>query len=518
MNNTSTVFAKIKYLFIPFVVIGLGFIISYSFLHWLLVIKLEWNLKEDLVKFWLPIALAFIPVLIWIRPRVHRLRFKNDNGPFGYYAIAGFIIGLTALMAQELVVTSSGKLLQVNNLQMIPANDKSKYIVLQSYYADKSAVTAHSTAEVTGKYDNDLNFYIYVAMPLQSSSADSGKTSAQYWLGKWYHKKVSNDLSDQEKDEAYKSFAEETQKEFDTTSFSGFMYLERLGNNKNRDALQEALKKVAPNDYNNKVLLTGSYSPLEAQQDRSWRDVLIAWGAGSLIWLVMILIPAFKEKEETEPEEEESALGSLKSGLAFLSPRHGFFITSWLVIVNVVIFLIMVFSGMGFISFSGEDLVNLGGNYGPMTKDGQWWRLLTSIFLHGGIMHILANMYGLVFVGMFLEPVMGRWKYLMAYLTTGILASLTSLWWHDATVGVGASGAIFGLYGVFIAAMVWKVFPTHVSKPMLTNSLVYVGYSLLMGLQGNIDNAAHIGGLVSGFLLGTVMSKSGHFNMSPDQT
>ncbi|WP_449401420.1 rhomboid family intramembrane serine protease [Chryseobacterium wanjuense] len=87
----------------------------------------------------------------------------------------------------------------------------------------------------------------------------------------------------------------------------------------------------------------------------------------------------------------------------------------------------------------------------------------------------------------------------------GILASLVSLFWHDATVSIGASGAIFGMYGLFMALMVFKIFTPEFSKAFLLSTLVFVGINLLMGLAGGIDNAAHIGGLLSGFILGILM-------------
>jgi membrane associated rhomboid family serine protease len=120
-------------------------------------------------------------------------------------------------------------------------------------------------------------------------------------------------------------------------------------------------------------------------------------------------------------------------------------------------------------------------------------------------MHLVFNMYGLLFVGIFLEPLLGRIKHLIAYLMTGILASCASIWWFDATVSVGASGAIFGLYGVFLALLLTKVYPPDFSKAFLASISIFIGYNLLMGLGGGIDNAAHIGGLLSGFALGLIL-------------
>ena len=219
----------------------------------------------------------------------------------------------------------------------------------------------------------------------------------------------------------------------------------------------------------------------------------------------MILIPKFDNEEVARYESGKPANeDELKEFLDFLKPKEGYFITPILIYLNIAVYLIMVFAGLGFISFKGQDLLNWGANFRPLTTNGEWWRLLTSTFLHGGLIHLLANMYGLLFVGIFLEPLLGRTKYLIAYLLTGVLASCASLWWYDSTVSVGASGAIFGLYGIFIALLLTKVFTPEFAKSFLISTSIFVGFNLLMGLTGGIDNAAHIGGLLSGFIIGLI--------------
>jgi membrane associated rhomboid family serine protease len=222
----------------------------------------------------------------------------------------------------------------------------------------------------------------------------------------------------------------------------------------------------------------------------------------------MVLIPKIDEKQLDRIKKgkpDKARQKEIREFINFLKPKEGFFFTPILIYVNILVFILMVIMGLGFISFKGNDLLIWGANFGPLVKSGEWWRLLTSIFLHGGLMHILANMYGLLFVGIFLEPLLGKTKYLFIYLLTGIIASLTSIWWHEATVSVGASGAIFGLYGLFISLMLTKVYPVEFSKAFLSSILIFVGFNLLMGLTGGIDNAAHIGGLISGFIIGLIL-------------
>jgi rhomboid protease GluP len=162
----------------------------------------------------------------------------------------------------------------------------------------------------------------------------------------------------------------------------------------------------------------------------------------------------------------------------------------------------MVITGVDILQPSGESLVAWGANFRPVTLAGEWWRLITCCFLHIGILHLLLNMYALMYIGLLLEPYLGKLRFTAAYLLAGIAASLTSLWWHDLTISAGASGAIFGMYGVFLAMLTTNLIEKSARRELLTSIAVFVGYNLVYGLKGGIDNAAHIGGLVSGLVIG----------------
>lgn len=191
-----------------------------------------------------------------------------------------------------------------------------------------------------------------------------------------------------------------------------------------------------------------------------------------------------------------------KSFAAFFIPVNGFFVTPILIGINILVFILMVVNGVSIMSPDSESLLAWGANFRPMTLDGQWWRLITNCFVHIGILHLLLNMYALMYIGSLLEPYLGTLKYLLAYVLTGIVASMASLWWHDLTVSAGASGAIFGMYGVFLAMLTTNLIEKNQRKDLFTSIAVFVGFNLLYGTRGGIDNAAHIGGLLSGMLIG----------------
>jgi len=157
--------------------------------------------------------------------------------------------------------------------------------------------------------------------------------------------------------------------------------------------------------------------------------------------------------QKIEPFEIIPSSSQKKESNAFsiFIPTEGYFITPILVNVNILIFILMVVSGMNILSADSASLIKWGANLKPITLDGQWWRLMSCCFLHSGLFHILMNMFALICIGFMLEPLIGKLRFLSAYLLTGLGASLSSLWYNDLVISEGASGAIFGLFGVFIA-------------------------------------------------------------------
>ena len=151
-------------------------------------------------------------------------------------------------------------------------------------------------------------------------------------------------------------------------------------------------------------------------------------------------------------------------------------------------------------------LIRLGANVQELVESGEYFRLLTAIFLHGGIIHLFFNMYALYSIGNFIETYFGRSKYFAVFILTGIVGSLVS-YLFTRGFSVGASGAVFGLLGLLLAQKLKrKVY--YAELPIDTRSiLIIVGINLLLGFTiPNVDNAAHIGGLISGTLLGLLLN------------
>ena len=187
-------------------------------------------------------------------------------------------------------------------------------------------------------------------------------------------------------------------------------------------------------------------------------------------------------------------------------------ITYALIAINVLVFLAMVASGISFTQPTPQDVLNWGGDFGPATVGAhQYWRLLTSCFLHFGIIHIGFNMYVLYQIGPFIESVFGRVRYLAIYFFAGLAGSVVSVWMHPMSVGAGASGAIFGLYGAVFGFLLIQRSSLNpaATKSIARSAGIFVLYNVIYGsMSRTTDLSAHFGGLIAGFLAGIVLARS----------
>jgi rhomboid protease GluP len=165
----------------------------------------------------------------------------------------------------------------------------------------------------------------------------------------------------------------------------------------------------------------------------------------------------------------------------------------------------MAFAGLGVVSFESDDLLTWGANYRPAIHGLGLFRLIASQFVHGGLIHLMNNLYGLLFAGLFLIPVVRNARLIACYLLYGLGGSITSVLVHPATISIGASGAIFGLFGTLLTlVLLGDTRLEQTRKLMFLNAGIFVALNLLVGAATpGIDNAAHAGGLLAGVLLAT---------------
>lgn len=169
----------------------------------------------------------------------------------------------------------------------------------------------------------------------------------------------------------------------------------------------------------------------------------------------------------------------------------------------------MLVAGAGLWHSDNSVQMAWGANFGPATKDGQWWRLGTAMFLHFGVLHLGMNMVALWDSGRLVERILGPGRFAFLYITSGLSGNLLSLVVQgDRAISGGASGAILGIYGALLTFLLAERKRFHPSdfKVMFGGAAAFSALTLLLGiLIPGIDNAAHFGGLMAGAMVGFVL-------------
>lgn len=208
-----------------------------------------------------------------------------------------------------------------------------------------------------------------------------------------------------------------------------------------------------------------------------------------------------------------------------------FSVTRLIIAANVLVFLLMVAMGVSARHPSSNDIVIFGGNEAILTLAyHQYWRLWTATYIHIGVIHLLLNMWCFYNLGRLAELFYSPRFLFAAYTFAGICSSLLSVAMHPffpRVPSAGASGAIMGVAGLLLASLRWGHIPLEekVRKGLYKEILEFSGitvffgfamniYSRALGASGGIDNAAHIGGLIFGALVGAVVGK--HLTNSPE--
>ena len=185
--------------------------------------------------------------------------------------------------------------------------------------------------------------------------------------------------------------------------------------------------------------------------------------------------------------------------------------TLTLMFLNVLLFTAAALGGAGWFIPNAAIEIAAGSNFGPLTSHGEWWRLITALFVHFGLIHLLFNMWALAAFGALAERLLGITSFVFIYFVSGIAGNLASITLRPSIDTAGASGAIFGILGALLAVY-WRnkrTLPFAVVRSERAAVLMFAFFALLGGfLYKGVDNAAHLGGLITGLLLGLTLSNA----------
>lgn len=505
----NTIRGRLQLLFLPFLLLAMSIILGYSGIHWIILKTTHSEtIYEGILTTFIPMLLPWIPIYIWLRPRINLLHLKEERSYRSYFGFAAiFIIALT-LIAQDYIDKQAGNLSALTDIQQIESTEVSRYYSLQNYFLDSSHSSVWYTYGWNDKRKNDLVMHLYCVMPLYVTVADTTK-DAVVWFGIEYRQVVDewDDKSDKNKEKIEDDFINDCRSAFHRSVTNPFCYLERLRNSNGLNNFSVAVSRNIKHRGSSIVVLKPAYKKFDKGIAHHPIFFIIALVLTSAFWFIMITIPPLREKSVELNRKAQKSIGQdIKELLGLFVPREHFFITPLINSINILVLFILALSGAGLIAIDAKELLAWGANYKPAVVEGEWWRLLSSIMLHTGLAHLVVNTASLLVVGSILEPILGRSNFTAVYVAAGIIASVSSITVYDAAISVGASGAIFGLYGVLLALVIKKAFPKQQNQSLLISSCFMIAYNLIMGFVGSgIDNAAHSGGLLSGVVMGLLL-------------
>lgn len=503
LNNEKN---QILYIFLPLLLKLLAFVAVYTVIN--LYIFKALDIDDDILNIYIPLVIVPIYALtVTKRPfLVFDYEDKDDSAAsFSKYIICVALVALTCL-TQYIVTEKSAKILHLTSVNELSENDLVTYYTFEDFKIDKKSAIVTPRFEVVGKYGQHFQMSLYVAIPMYSSEVKAN-TDTPYWYGIVYWETIDNDLNIDEKDRLYQEFYTASFEKYNKENFHNVSYFERLKNYSEKSFFIDYHPYF--NEFDKKEITI--LSPNKDDFDGKLTD-FGAWWIITLTLTILIIfwttfIPDMNTSRWRDFYHGKKLHNENSDNLIdLLLPRKGFFITPILINLNLLIFIIIAISSFSLMSIEGNVLVSWGANFYPNVKDGEWWRLIASIFLHSGAIHLILNLYVLYIIGLILEPEIKSTKFIILFLLLGAIASLSSLYWKQDVVSVGASGAIFGMVGIYLSLLATNSISEE-SKSFLTRITIITAVTLLMGVMySSFDNAAHIGGLISGLTLGFILS------------
>ena len=514
---------KFRYVMVPFIVVV---VCTAIVLGLFILLGTYLNITEHNITFTLPTLISSIIVLYFYRPHLkilHEPNSKKSPRDFLFMLCLAATAG-TSINAGKLLVDLTQDLIYVKQATDISEEELSKYYNPQSVNIFKPYTGIDTIKQVTGKHGRDLSFSIYFATAILPDNFNTDNLSTispsdiHHWYVASYHKTISNNKSYSFKEQAYKEFIESSTNHYFGYEPNNVTYYERLYNSAERNSFLNCLPlSYSPEGDDIYVLLKPHYEPFENRyfSNLKWLLIFLLVGpiAGSLILNGAKIEPKEYRRIKNGAKREKDFVNKV---FEYVIPRNGHFITSIIISLNIIILFLSFLGDADPLSPSDYSLYNWGANRSIDVQNGEWWRLFTTLFVNAGIFHMLLNIGGLVVASMFIEPIIGRTRYTILFLVSGLAAGLVSTWWHEysSPIMAGGSGAIFGLIGGLIGLAIAGAYKAEDRMWWIAGAFIYMVANLLWGLMGGVDNAAHIGGLLAGIPMGWILYRtSNHYQV-----
>ena len=295
---------KIRILFLPLLVMTVGFVLLYPLLHWLVFIRLRLlSFDDNVADLFLPLLLPWLPILLWYRKKtkiitVNATTGRKNDPRFGMQMLAWLVMFVPAAIMQSYVRTATGKLTKLENITQLPGQPVTMYYTIHHFYLDKSNPLFYSYSIVTGKHKETLDFNKYFLVPVRVDSATNDTTAPVIaWFGMSYNKSMSNNLTEEEETKRWDAFVTDSRRKFDEADLNDFAYLENTGNNNDRRRFIKTLEKAGLKGDATTVFLQPVKASFESRNDGKLPWVFGSFGIGMALFFVIMIYVKIDEQE-----------------------------------------------------------------------------------------------------------------------------------------------------------------------------------------------------------------------------
>lgn len=296
MKNLSE---KIKLLFIPFIIIQISFLIVYTFLHWLITIKLGMlqGINEEILDYWAPFILPWIIVPVFMLKNIRKLRFSDSyrNTLPLYIFVAAIAITIPTVIAIIYMRTATGKLTKIESSKDFDRVTMTKFYSIDSMYLDKTFSGSYWYYINSGKYNEDRTFQEFIATPVMASASDTSGREFGIWYGLVYEETIDNHLEENVKDSLFVNFRNRNKQSFTDTKLHDFCYFDRIGMSPELKGLVEAAKYTGLTGNSDPIILVPKYELFERRNGHKLLWVFISLWMGSIVWLLMLIMKPFRD-------------------------------------------------------------------------------------------------------------------------------------------------------------------------------------------------------------------------------
>ena len=500
INHMET---KLKIIFFPFLLWCITISIAYPILATSLQEATKnTQIANEAFTLFLP-AILIASTLLWLfRGRLEILKHADGRFRMACKTLMFFITLICLTFALKFLQSATNELKRIENLPSLPSSS-SKYFtsdtLLLNTYRSREFLTRRDIGQ--SEKNDQTTYILHVAIPTSGN--------ANIWMGKTFFLPLPKTLGDVDLNRRLNQFIKSSKEIFFSQDLSEFKYFEILDNTSERRGYIQAITGQSGPAESDLVIIKGHSETLPRDAAKQLSNYFATFMFGSLFLWILIAFPAIDPKRIEDLKAGRRPNDDfIATVLPYLNIRGLWPATAFLLLTQISIYFYMICIGIDPFFPSASEIAEFGGQSRNLVNAGDEWRLVTSMFVHYGIVHLLGNIIFLAIFGRMLEEIVGPYWLISLFVIFGLTGSIFSHIQYSHGVSAGASGAVFGLAGILLV-FVWQrtVASTEKLKFWITLALLAISEALALTSEiSSAGHAAHAGGFASGFITGCILA------------